>query len=101
MANLIMCNKLQKEGEALDRAPYPGDLGERILSSICKEAWQMWIQHQTMLINEHRLNLIDKKSRDFLQKEMLAFLFGDGSAKPDGYTPETRPDDRENRTALF
>ena len=88
MANLIMCNKLQKEGEALDRAPYPGELGDRILSSICKEAWQLWLQHQTMLINEYRLTPIEAKDRQFLVDEMEKFFFGDGSQAPQGFVPE-------------
>ena len=82
MANLIMCNKLQKEGEALDRAPYPGELGDRILSSICKEASQLWLQHQTMLINEYRLTPIEAKDRQFLVDEMEKFFFGEGSDAP-------------------
>lgn len=82
MTNLIMCNKLQKEGEALDRAPYPGELGDRILSSICKEAWQLWLQHQTMLINEYRLTPIEAKDRQFLVDEMEKFFFGEGSDAP-------------------
>ena len=82
MANLIMCNKLQKEGEALDRAPYPGAVGDKILSSICKEAWQLWLQHQTMLINEYRLTPIEAKDRQFLVDEMEKFFFGEGSDAP-------------------
>ena len=90
----VYCKKNKQVGTKMSQAPYPGEIGIDILNNISAEAWQDWLAHQTMLINEHRLNLIDKKSRDFLQTEMLAFLFGDGSAKPDGYTPETRPDDK-------
>ncbi len=90
----VYCKKNKQTGTKMSKAPYPGEIGIEILNNISAEAWQDWLAHQTMLINEHRLNLIDKKSRDFLQKEMLAFLFGDGSAKPDGYTPETPPDDK-------
>lgn len=87
MTNMIHCKKLNKEAEALDFAPYPGELGQKILKNISKEAWQQWLAHQTMLINENRLNMLDPESRKFLAEEMKNFLFGQGSAKPAGYTP--------------
>ena len=87
MSSTVHCVKLQREEEGLDRAPYPGDLGQKILNQISKQAWQMWLNHQTMLINEYRLSLIDPKAREFLVKEMEKFLFGVGSAKPEGFIP--------------
>ena len=88
MAKLIHCYKLKKESEALGTVPFPGALGEKILSQISKNAWKMWLDHQTMLINEYRLSLIDPKAREFLAQEMERFLFGDGSEKPSGYMPK-------------
>jgi Fe-S cluster biosynthesis and repair protein YggX len=85
MSRTIHCVKLNKEGEALDTQTYPGTLGEKILASISKEAWKMWLAHQTLLINEKRLNLMDKDARAFLEGEMQKFLFGEGSAKPEGF----------------
>ena len=32
--SIIKCVKLQKESEALDYQPYPGDIGIRIMESI-------------------------------------------------------------------
>jgi Fe-S cluster biosynthesis and repair protein YggX len=87
MARMIHCTKLDAEAEGLDRQPYPGELGQRIFENISKEAWQLWMQHQTMLINENRLSVIDPKARDFLEKEMEKFLFGGGSEIPEGFTP--------------
>jgi Fe-S cluster biosynthesis and repair protein YggX len=84
----VFCLKLQKEAEGLERAPYPGELGKRIFENISKEAWQLWLRHQTLLINEHRLTMIDPKARQFLALEMEKFLFGEGSEKPSGYVPE-------------
>ena len=85
---MIYCQKLKKEALPLEKAPFPGPLGERILLNISQEAWNGWITHQTMLINEYRLNLMEPKARAFLKEEMEKFLFGDGSDKPSGYTPE-------------
>ncbi len=71
----IFCKKLKKEAEALDFSPMPGALGEKIMNEISKEAWQMWIGQQTILINEYRLVLTDSKARQFLREEMEKFLF--------------------------
>lgn len=85
MSRMIHCTKLNKEAEGMARAPLPGELGQRIYDHISQEAWTMWIAHQTMLINEYRLSMIDPKSRAFLMQEMEKFLFGSGSDKPAGY----------------
>ncbi len=87
MANMVHCVKLGREAEGMERAPYPGELGQRILENVSQEAWQMWLRHQTMLINENRLSPIDPKHRQFLEKEMENFFFGEGSAMPEGYVP--------------
>jgi Fe-S cluster biosynthesis and repair protein YggX len=72
----------------LNQPPIPGELGQKIYAQISKEAWQLWINHQTMLINENRLSTIDPKARTFLMQEMDKFLFGSGSEKPAGYVPK-------------
>lgn len=92
MSTMIFCEKLKQEAEALDHQPYPGELGKRIFETISKPAWQQWLNHQTMLINEYRLNMLDSKARDFLANEMEKYLFGDGSQIPAGYTPEKKPE---------
>ena len=84
----IKCIKLKKEAEALDYQPYPGNIGLRIMKEISAEAWQLWMNHQTMLINEMRLSPVDPKSRKFLEEEMDKFLFGEGSEAPEGFVPE-------------
>ena len=87
MTRTVNCAKLGKEAEGLERPTYPGELGQRIYEQISKEAWQLWLRHQTMLINEYRLSAVDPKAREFLAKEMEKFLFGEGSEKPEGFTP--------------
>lgn len=87
MGTTVHCIKLDREAEGLDRPPYPGELGQRIHAHVSKEAWQMWLQHQTMLINEMRLTPVDPKARQFLESEMEKFFFGEGSQRPEGYVP--------------
>lgn len=85
---MVNCVILKKEAEGLDRAPYPGEIGQRILENASKEAWGMWMKQQTMLMNENKLSPMDPKHRQFLVEEMEKFFFGEGSTKVEGYTPE-------------
>jgi len=88
MTRFVVCAKLHKKAEGLDHHPIPGELGVKIYEHICKEAWEMWINHQTMLINEYRLTMVEAKSRKFLREEMEKFLFGAGSETPEGFIPK-------------
>lgn len=82
MSRLVHCVKLGKEAEGLSYLVYPGELGKRIFDNVSKEAWQMWLKHQTILINENRLSPIELRARQFLEQEMEKFFFGEGSALP-------------------
>ncbi len=87
MPRTIQCSYLKKQAEGLDFAPYPGDLGKRIYNEVSKEAWQLWLKHQTMLVNENRLNLADLRARQYLARQMEKFFFGEGAEQPAGYVP--------------
>jgi Fe-S cluster biosynthesis and repair protein YggX len=87
MSRMVNCVVLGKEAAGLNYVPYPGELGRRIYENVSAEAWQRWVQHQTMLINEYRVTPIDPQARHFLQTEMEKFFFGSGAAKPEGYVP--------------
>ena len=82
MTRIVQCVKLNKEAEGLEYLPYPGELGQKIYDSVSQEGWQMWVSHQTMLMNEYRLSPVDPKARKFLEEEMEKFFFGEGSEKP-------------------
>ena len=84
----MQCVKLGREAEGLDKPTYPGELGQRIFEQVSKEAWQMWLKHQTILINEHRLSPIDPKARKYLEEQMEKFFFGDGAETPPDFKPE-------------
>jgi Fe-S cluster biosynthesis and repair protein YggX len=89
MARTIHCIKLNKEAEGLDFPPYPGELGKKIYESVSKEAWAAWLKHQTMLVNENRLNLADARARKYLATQMEKHFFGDGADAAMGYVPPT------------
>lgn len=87
MSRTVQCVVLKREEPGLDRPPYPGELGKRIFENVSREAWAMWLKHQTMLINEYRLTPIEPKARKFLEAEMEKFFFGAGSQAPEGFQP--------------
>lgn len=82
MTRMVQCVKLGKEAEGLEYLPYPGELGQKIYENVSKQGWEMWVGHQTMLMNEYRLTPVDPKARKFLEEEMEKFFFGEGSEKP-------------------
>ena len=92
MARTVHCVYLGREAEGLDRPPYPGELGQRIYNNVSKEAWREWLQRQTMLVNEMRLNLMDPKAQEYLKNQMELFFFGEGAEMPEGYVP---PEDND------
>ncbi len=87
MSETVFCHYLKQEATALSRPPLPGPLGERIVNEISKEAWQQWLAHQTMLINENRLSPLDPEHRQYLIEQAEAFLFGGQVDQAEGYVP--------------
>jgi len=87
MTRMVNCRYLKHQAEGLAKPPYPGPLGQRVYEEISQQAWDAWIAHQTMLINEYRLSLVDAEARKFLSAEMEKFLFGEGAEAPEGYVP--------------
>ena len=85
MSRTVKCQLLGKEMPGLNYAPYPGELGQKIYDNISQEAWQKWLGHQTMLINEYRLTPMEPEARKYLEAEMEKFFFGQGSEKPEGF----------------
>jgi Fe-S cluster biosynthesis and repair protein YggX len=87
MTRMVHCAKLGRDAEGLDAPPFPGAQGQRIYEQVSKQAWQEWLNLQTMLINEHRLTPFEAKARQFLQQQRDEFLFGTGAQRPEGYVP--------------
>jgi Fe-S cluster biosynthesis and repair protein YggX len=87
MTRTVFCKKYQREMEGLSAPPYPGPKGVEIFEHVSMQAWQEWQAHQTRLINEKRLNLLDPQTRKFLQEEMEKFLANENFATAEGYVP--------------
>lgn len=87
MARMVFCSKYKQELEGLDVPPYPGAKGVDIFNNVSKKAWQEWMAHQTMLINEKRLSVMDMGTKVYLTEQMTKFLAGDTYDQAEGYVP--------------
>lgn len=87
MPRQVYCQYEKRDTEGLDFVPWPGELGKRIYAGVGKQAWQAWLAHQTMLINENRLSPMDPKHRAFLEERMVKFLFEGETGQVAGYVP--------------
>lgn len=89
MTRMVHCTKLKREAEGLEYPPYPGELGVRIWREISRQAWNDWVDIQTRLVNENRLNLADARARKYLAQQMESYLFEDSDVEAQGYVPPT------------
>ena len=87
MARKVFCKKYREEMDGLDAPPFPGPRGQDIFDSVSRQAWQEWQAHQTMLINEKHLSLVDPQTRSYLQQEMDKFFAGEDYDRAEGYVP--------------
>ena len=85
----IHCKFLDIQSEALDRPPWPGELGKRLQQEISAAAWQQWQQRLVMIINEYQLNSANPEHQALIEKHMQGFLFKEGEygQMPAGFNP--------------
>ena len=90
MSQMVFCQVLKREAPALEEAPYPGELGQRILENVSAEGWRQWLERLTMIINENRLSTADPGSLELIERHMVGFLFGEGEYGdlPAGFVPQ-------------
>ena len=82
MARTVHCVKLDKDLDGLEKAPFRGDLGQRVFDTVSAQAWKSWLEHSKMLINEYRLDLTSESGQRLWMTECEKFFFGEGSAAP-------------------
>jgi Fe-S cluster biosynthesis and repair protein YggX/rhodanese-related sulfurtransferase len=87
---IVDCVKFGKKLPGIKRRPFPGPLGERIFKEVSADAWELWGEHQKMLINEYRLNPSDPRSLELLMEQCDQFFFGEGARLPEGYVPQAQ-----------
>lgn len=88
MTRMVKCVKLGIEAEGLEQPPFPGPKGQYIFENVSKQAWQEWLNMQTMIINERRLASFDPAAKKILEQERDKFLFSGGFEMPEGYVPQ-------------
>ena len=84
---MVKCVKFQKEMPGLEEPPFNNPLGQRVFENVSKDAWKLWLEHLKMIVNEYRLNLIDRQAQVVIQQQMEEYFFGEGAALPPGYVP--------------
>lgn len=77
---MIACARCGASKDGFERAPFPGAVGARVLGGTCRDCWADWLKQQTMLINHYGLNVMDPQARQFLTRNMEAFLFKSGES---------------------
>lgn len=77
----IECVRCGEVGEQMARPPLKTELGERVHASICRSCWDEWLAYQTALINHYGLDVRNRDARDFLAKNMEAYLFETGESE--------------------
>jgi Fe-S cluster biosynthesis and repair protein YggX len=87
MARKVFCRKYKQELDGLDAPPYPGPKGQEIFEKVSKQAWNGWLERQTMLINEKKLSLMDKGTRAYLTEQMDRFFNNEDVDQAEGYVP--------------
>ena len=85
MTRTVFCKRHQQELPGLAAPPFPGPKGQEIFETISQEAWDDWQAHQTMLINEKHLNMMDKAARKYLTEQRDRFFEGDQVDEAEGY----------------
>ncbi len=90
MTRKVLCRKYQEELPGLAVSPMPGAAGQDLYENVSEKAWKEWQAHQTMLINEKHLNMMDPTARKFLKEQMEKFLSNDDFEQAEGYVPPTK-----------
>lgn len=74
----IECSRCGEAGDQLAKPPLRNELGERVHAGICRSCWDEWLAYQTALINHYGLDVRNRDARDFLSRNMEAYLFETG-----------------------
>ncbi len=70
----VQCVKCGKAGEAITENLFMGRLESEIKAKVCQTCWKAWEGMRVMVINEYQVNLGEESGRDFIKKQMRAFL---------------------------
>lgn len=97
MSRTVFCKKYQQELPGLDKPPFPGAKGQDIFDNFSAKAWEDWQAHQTMLINERRLNMMEPSARVFLSEERDKFMANEEVAQAEGFVPVENESEEQDK----
>jgi len=89
MSRTVHCRKYNQELEGLVKPPFPGPKGQEIFETVSQKAWKEWLEIQTMLMNEKKLNAFEPSTRAYLADQQEKFLNNETTDRIEGFTPES------------
>ncbi len=95
---MVQCIKLKREALGLTKPPLKGPVGQKIFDQISQEAWQAWLEHSKMLINEYRLDLVSESGQRIWFGELEKYFWGEGSAVPAEFKPKEEGEKKEGES---
>ena len=70
----VLCSRCYKKTKAMNEAPLPDELGQKVLLQTCEKCWGDWVAQQLMLMNEYHLDPLNEEHSKFLDNEMIKYL---------------------------
>lgn len=86
--NMVMCRKYKENLPKMTFPPFPNQAGIDIQNTVSDKAWKEWLEHQTMLINENHLSMINPEAKKFLSEQRELFLDNADYERPQGWTAQ-------------
>ncbi len=84
------------ETKQMTEPPFDTDYWRGIQSVTCQDCWVEWKDMEVKIINEYRLNLLEREHRKLLKKHMHDFLDVEGkgvaAAAPEAVAAEWTPE---------
>ena len=74
--------------EPMADIPFSNDYWKRIQSVACTTCWAEWQEMEVKIINEYRLNMMEREHRQTLKRYMHDFLNVDGTSDHAGQAPQ-------------
>ena len=82
------CNRCggttNKQGEPcvpMSNPPVKNKYWDKVMAVTCQSSWNEWKDMEVKIINEYRLNMLEREHRQMLKKFMTDFLDLDGTGK--------------------
>lgn len=81
----VFCKRYNKLLPGLEAPPIKGDIGITIYEHLSAKAWADWIELQTMIINENKLNLMVSSDKNIVLYKLKQYIDGEDVKKPIEY----------------